>query len=98
MSDGINGSENTRNEYREREINGGSTKRELWDDARRNKLVISPERTLKEKSFEEWLAEETARIISKERCRIAGAMKRSPVVEYDMRDALLKIIFDKGEG
>ena len=97
MTDGINGSESKRTEYREREIHGGSTKRELWDDARRNKLVISPERTLKEKSFEEWLAEETARIVLTERARIAQAMKRSPVVTYDMRDALLKIIFDKGE-
>lgn len=97
MTDGINGSDSKRTEYREREIYGGSTKRELWDDARRNKLVISPERTLKEKSFEDWLQEETARIVSTERARIAQAMKRSPVVTYDMRDALLKIIFDKGE-
>jgi hypothetical protein len=97
MTHGINGSESTKSEYREREIYGGSTQRELWNDAKRNKLVITQDRTLKEKSFEEWLAEETARIISMERMRIAQAMKRSPVVEYDMRDALLKIIFDKGE-
>lgn len=84
-------------EWKEREVNGGSTRRELWDDKRRNKLVMTPQRTLVEQPFEDWLKEEEERIIAKDRARIAQAMKRCPLVTYDMRDALLKLIYDKGE-
>lgn len=84
-------------EWREREINGGSTGRELWDDKRRNKLVIAAPRPIAEKSFEDWLQETIGNAKNLERSRIAQAMKRCPLVTYDMRDALLKLIYDKGE-
>ncbi len=84
-------------EWRERELNGGSTQRELFEDKRRNKPVIASPRPIAEKSFEDWLQETTDHAVTMDRARIAQAMKRCPLVTYDMRGALLKLIYDKGE-
>ena len=80
-------------EWREREIYGGSTQKEMRDfpaipHARVN--VIPRELT-----FEDYLRDEEQRIILRERARIAQAMKRCPLVSYEMRQPLLDIIFKK---